>query len=158
MALLPFERLTLRTPLSPDEVYARLAAAVEPVRWYRSPFSRAHRPYEGEITPNGFKIRRVINYRNSFLPAITGRIRVDEIGSAIELVFRLHVVVAVFMVVWLGGAAAATIVGAAEILRGHAPAVAWIPLGMLVLGYAMMQGGFVIESRKAKRFFDELIR
>src|SRR5215471_2697940 len=36
MLLLPFRRLTLCTQLHPDEVYRRLAAAVEPMRRFRS--------------------------------------------------------------------------------------------------------------------------
>src|SRR5215831_2534302 len=149
MALVPFERLTLRSRLKSDELYRRLAAAVEPARWYRNPFSREqHKPYEGEIAPNGFRISRVIRYRNSFLPTIIGRIRADEAGSAIDMVLRLHLFVAVFMVVWLGGAAAGAIVGAVEISHGHASAVGLIPLGLFIFGYVLMQGGFVFESRK----------
>ena len=159
MALVPFERLTLRSRLKSDELYRRLAAAVEPARWYRNPFSREqHKPYEGEIAPNGFRINRVIRYRNSFLPTIIGRIRADEAGSEIEMVLRLHLAVAVFMVVWLGGAAAAATVGAVEVLRGHPSPAGLIPLAMFVFGYVLMQAGFVVESRRAKRFFDEVIR
>jgi len=74
------------------------------------------------------------------------------------MVLRLHLLVAVFMVVWLGGAAIGSIVAALEVSRGHASAVGLIPVAMLIFGYTFMQAAFVFESRKAKRFFDELIR
>jgi len=101
MTFLPFERLTLGTELRSDEIYRRLTAAIEPVRWIRNPFSRDHKPYESEINSSGFKITRVIRYRNSFLPIVTGCVRDEGAGCVVEIILRLNVIVAVFMALWL---------------------------------------------------------
>src|SRR5262245_20489738 len=139
MLLLPFRRLTLYTQLHRDEVYRRLAAVVEPTRW-RNPFSRDHKPYEGKISPNGFKILRIIRHRDSFRPVIIGNVRSERVGSAIEVVLRLHVVVAAFMTLWLGAAGVGTVVMAwEELSRGHGTAPAFAPFSLFILGYAMMQ-------------------
>src|SRR5215472_4770479 len=103
MTFLPFERLTLRTQLRSDEVYRRLAATVEPVQWFRNSLAGDDKTHQGEITSSGFKITRVIQYRNSFLPVVTGRIRDEGDGCIIEIILRLHFFVAVFMALWLGG-------------------------------------------------------
>ena len=72
MPLLPFDTFSLETPLAPGEVRARLAAAVEPKRRLRLGGGRC--PFEGEVEGDSFRVSRVINYRNSFLPHVRGRV------------------------------------------------------------------------------------
>ena|SRR5215831_6830336 len=159
MLLLPFERVTLYTQLHPDEVYRRLAAAVEPVRRFRDPFSRDHKPYHGKVSPSRFKITRVIQLQNSTLPAITGRIRSEGAGSAIELVLRLKIAIALFITIWLVLAATAAVNLVSDALsRGRSPAMALVWAGIIVFVCTVMQRGFVVESRKDQRFLEELIR
>jgi hypothetical protein len=56
----------------PREEFLRvLADNVEPERYLR--FSN-YRPYQGEVWTASFRIRRIIHYRNSWLPVITGRV------------------------------------------------------------------------------------
>jgi len=159
MLLLPFQQLTLYTQLHPDEVYRRLAAAVEPVRNFRDHCSRDHKPYQGKINPPRFKITRVIHDRNSAVPAITGRIRSEGAGSAIELVLRLKVAIALFLTIWLALAAYSAVDIASEAFsRGRSPALAFVWAGLFVFVSTVMQRGFVVESRKDQRFLEELIR
>lgn len=70
------ENYTLISPLSIEEVERRLKANIEPKN--NSLFSKFTRvstkPYEGHFYGNRFEIRRIIFYRNSFLPIITGHI------------------------------------------------------------------------------------
>ena len=158
MTFLPFERLTLRTELRSGELYRRLAAAVEPVRWIRNPFSRDHKPYEGKISSSGFKITRVIHYRNSFVPIVTGRVRDEGAGCVVEIILRPNVIVVVFMALWLSVVAGGAISIVAEVSRGRSAVAALVPFGLSVFGYALMQAAFVFESRKAKQFLDQLTR
>ena len=159
MLLLPFQQLTLYTQLHPDEVYRRLAAAVEPVRNFRDHCSRDHKPYQGKINPPRFKITRVIHDRNSAVPAITGRIRSESAGSRIEVVLRLHIAVALFITIWLVVVATSAVTIASDAhSRGRSPAMALVWAGIIVFVCTAMQGGFVVESRKDQRFLEELIR
>src|SRR5438270_8356589 len=74
--LLPLEDYILTTRLSVDQVCKRLADNIEPKRSFRfnTLFSNATKPYEGEIKGNRFRVSRIINYRNSFLPVIEGEV------------------------------------------------------------------------------------
>lgn len=73
---LPFENYVMTSKLSVEEVKRRLADNIEPKKSLRlSVFNRGtNKPYEGEILGDTFTISRIINYRNSFLPVITGHI------------------------------------------------------------------------------------
>src|SRR5215210_8756525 len=81
MPLLPFDSFSIDTRLSASEAAERLAGAVEPRRWLR--FGRGVKPFEGEVAADSFAIRRVIHYRNSFLPELRGRIEAVPSGSRV---------------------------------------------------------------------------
>ncbi|MFN0063228.1 MAG: hypothetical protein ACKVPX_12040 [Myxococcaceae bacterium] len=140
-----------------DEIIRRLGAATEPSKWLRNPFSRNHKPYQGQITGSTFKVTRVIHYRNSFLPTVVGSVRSDGTGAVIEATLRLNPFVTAFMALWLGGVTAGAIgMTAHQLSGGKNPAAAVVPALMFVFGYLLMQGGFLFESRKAKRFLEEI--
>ena len=56
--------------------------------------------FNGEILEESFKIQRNINYRNSFLPVIIGKIKETENGSEISIKMRLNHFVKGFMTFW----------------------------------------------------------
>lgn len=77
MKLLPYRKLILHTPLSPQQCAEHLAANMtvanpEGFRW-REP---RNTKFIGFIFGSRFKMRRVIDYRNSFLPIINGEIKI----------------------------------------------------------------------------------
>ena len=57
---------------------------------FTTPLPAHGKPYQGGVTPAEFKIARVINYRNSFLPMVIGRIRSEPVGSVVEVILRPH--------------------------------------------------------------------
>ncbi|AZB35921.1 hypothetical protein [Chryseobacterium bernardetii] len=72
MKYLPFERIVFNTNLPEQEVMTRLLDFVEPKKF----FSWKHiKDYEGSVDTNSFDISRVVKYRNSFLPQISGSIQ-----------------------------------------------------------------------------------
>jgi hypothetical protein len=75
--------------------------AVEPRRLWR--ISGLHRDFEGVLSMTGFKICRVINYRNSFLPIVVGKMlpRLQG-GTRIEVQMRMQWIVTAFMLLWPG--------------------------------------------------------
>lgn len=74
--ILLHEDYKIISTLSAEEIGRRIQANIEPKS--NSLFSRFTRitikPYEGYFYSNRFEIRRIIFYRNSFLPIITGHI------------------------------------------------------------------------------------
>lgn len=160
MVLWPFQRVSLRTALPADVVLQRLAAEVEPRRWFRSPFGKTpHKRFEGEITGERFRVNRIIGYRNSFLPQVAGSVRSDGLATVLEATLMLHPVVAVFMLFWLGAVGLGGLGLLAQLATpGEHSWLALAPTGMFVFGYLLMQLAYLAEARPAKRFLEEVTR
>jgi hypothetical protein len=157
MSVLPYERLTIETTLSVEEAQRRLAEAVEPRNYVRWPFQSRSKPFEGSITGEQFEISRVIGYRNSFLPRISGRIRQGPMGATIEATLALHPVVMIFMAVWLLGVGVIGLVMASAALSaGTFQSYGLIPIGMFVFGVLLCTLGFNFEASKAKSLLYQL--
>ena len=161
MNFLPFENITYKTSLMEDEIIKRLSDCVETQKTFRiDVFSGgAGKPYEGKINSQAFNIKRIINYRNSFLPRITGNIESDFDGIKIYVKMRLHVFVVVFLSVWCG------IIGIGSITflwhayyNSEVNFAALIPFGMLIFVYGLTTGGFKYESNKSKRDLQEIFQ
>lgn len=68
MNIFPSKTFTLQTTAPLAEVKQRLAKQTEEPKLVRWHFSYNHAHYQGTISDTGFEIRRIIHYRNSFLP------------------------------------------------------------------------------------------
>jgi hypothetical protein len=157
MGILPYERFTIETALAIEEAQRRLAEAVEPRKYVRWPLQARSKPFEGSVTREQFEIRRVIGYRNSFLPRISGHIRQGPIGATIDITLALHPVVLSFMAVWLlGVGCAALVVVSAAFRAGAFEPFGLIPIGMFVFGVLLCTLGFNFEAVKAKSLLKQL--
>jgi hypothetical protein len=100
-----YEKLTIHSPHSPQTLFDRLSHEVEARKLFRtrSLFSQPSvTPYEGTVSESGFKITRIINYRNSFLPVLRGRFIAEPPGTVVKITLSLHPAVAVLFVAFLG--------------------------------------------------------
>jgi hypothetical protein len=113
---LPFERSTLRSEAPPEVVEARLAGIM--VDWRSWP-STPPEPLRGAMTGGTFKAIRVLEgYRSSSFRApaapgtwtrnawdvvVVGNIQAVPAGTEVQVLLRLHGLVAVFTVCWFGG-------------------------------------------------------
>lgn len=100
MQLLPYDRFTIQTREPLLGVIERLDAQIEAPKAIRWNFSRNHTPYEGTIDSSGFKIYRIIHYRNSFLPNIRGRFKALPDKTVIRITMTLHPFVTAFLIFW----------------------------------------------------------
>ena len=156
MAVLPYRKIELYSPLPAEAVALALGNAVEPKRWLR--FGAGSRPFEGAVTQSSFDIRRIISYRNSFVPQIRGTIAPEGGGSRISITMQLHLAVAIFMTLWLSAVFLAVIASAPAVLSGRAElATALVPLGMFLFGSILTVASFSIEARKAERLLASLL-
>ncbi len=163
MPLLPYEKFEMTSSMSPGEVLVTLADSTEPRKWMRL-FGGGRCPFEGEVFGNAFEIRRIIGYRNSFLPQISGTVGPGPSGgSQIVVGMTLHPFVLVFMCVWFGGVIVANLAVVMSLLTGK-PAMhgsGWAalgPLAMLLFGWILVSGSFSLESRKATELLCLLLR
>lgn len=154
--LLPYRRFEIHSPHSAEQAERIVAAAVEAPRWFR--FGSGARPFEGKVGGAVFAFRRIIRYRNSFLPEISGRIASQGSGSRVSITMRLNVVVAAFLLVWFGGVLVGAVAMTFAVADGSAsPALVLVPIGMLLFGWALTAGSFAVEAKKATELLNELL-
>lgn len=163
MGFLPFERFTLHSNLRPDDILYRLCENVEPERTFRFRgffFSGNSKPYEGSVDQDGtFSIRRLINYRNSFLPVIEGVVENEGRGSRVKVKMRLNTFVLVFISIWLGIVGIVSVVMLIVAIRsGVLDQGTVIPLGMFLFGAVLTVLAFKFESTRSKRDLAELLQ
>lgn len=154
MKFLPAENITYKTRLNEDEIIKRLSDYIEPEKtfWLGMFNSSSTKSYEGQIEGQRFNIKRIIKYRNSFLPRINGVIERDLDGLTIKVKMRLHIFVIVFLCIWCGGVGLGCIALLTESLNSSEINLATlIPFGMLMFAYLLTMGGFKFESNKSKR-------
>lgn len=101
MKFLPYDHFSINTPQHSLEVIKKLETYIEPPKAIRWGFSRDHAPYEGTISTSGFKIHRIIHYRNSFLPIIRGQFESTNAGTTVHITMQLNSFVTAFLMFWL---------------------------------------------------------
>jgi hypothetical protein len=133
-----------------------LAARVEHSNGDR--LGRDRPSFEGEISIESLRLRRVINNRNSFLPQIRGRIIATTSGSIVEGTMRLHPVVLGFMIIWFAllfdFSSSAWIDMVSQ--RVWQPG-ALVSLVMFVFAWTLMSVAFTVEANKAKASLVEIL-
>ncbi len=160
---LPFERLTIKSYLGPEEVRQKLSLIVGPRQIHRDG-ATSRKPYQGELNENSFEISPVIDYRNSFLPVVKGEIRPEIDGTSIHITIRMNAIVEIFMVLLLGFDASMFFL----LLCGWlfsvgtfyvSPYVAiLIPIGLFIVQYVFSTSLFKLESVKSRSFLEDLFK
>ena len=166
MKFLPLENITYRTRLKEEEIINRLSDHIEPEKKIRlvSFDSGSTKAYEGQINAKSFNIKRIITYRNSFSPRISGVINKDFEGLKISVKMRMHIFVIIFMCFWCCMAVFGCVGVLIEVSNEPEFMLGdLMPFGMLLFGYALALGGFKYESNKSKKdlqriFEAEIIR
>ncbi|MGD1938936.1 MAG: hypothetical protein ACFCA4_15490 [Cyanophyceae cyanobacterium] len=100
--ILPSRRLELVVPASPTQVAQRLEGAIAPHPSGLAALRRVTKPFLGRSSDNGFEIRRRIDYRNSFIPIVTGQYAAIAQGTRITITMQIHPAVIVFVTLWSG--------------------------------------------------------
>ncbi len=159
MKFLPFEEITYKTSLSPEEVLERLGKVVR----HREnsdgvSFSREtnadNKAYEGTINGNSFSITRIIHYQNSFLPLINGVIERDVDGTKIRVKMRLHgsVMLLMLFIITIAIYISYSFFQSSKKFDLH---MLFPALG-IVYGYFLTMLGFNYEAAKSKKDLAEL--
>jgi hypothetical protein len=153
MPFLPHDRFAFDSPLSPDEASSRLADLVEPRPRYRLVYGPLSRPFEGEVTPRIFRIRRVVlGRRGAFALDIQGAIRRGARGSRIEGTMALHPLSRAFFHAWMGFTVLLFFVSLTMAFGdGFGFGVVLIPCAQFLLGWALMSHMITEEIHSARR-------
>lgn len=152
MRFFPYENINLETAFTEEEIYKRLNDFIEFDKSHRIGLygTKSNKKYSGQIIGNSFYIKRIINYRNSFLPRIEGTIISDNNGIRVNLKLRLYPVVLIFMIIWLSILTIMPFIAlnTGEIENGNLLPIL-IPFFMMLFGFLIFTIPFKIESRIA---------
>lgn len=113
----------------------------------------------GTISPPNFRIMSKINYRNSFLPVINGTIYTKEGRTVVDLRFRLHWFVRIFLAVWFGMTGLSFLIGLLLVLteRTAKPALLLTAASFLLVGQVLVRSAFYLPAKKAAARLEELL-
>ena len=92
MKYLPFEKITLETKLTEEEVINRLSDFIEPDDFFRFrmfSFNEPEKLYEGKINGKEFRMNRIVGGRRNVVPVVLGEIENDLDKTIINLTIRL---------------------------------------------------------------------
>jgi hypothetical protein len=161
----PYEKLVYKSPLNHNELLEYFKTQIEEEKSfglgsYNHNYSK---PYIGKIYGQNFEIKRAINYRNSFLPIINGKVLTSTNGTKIEVEMKLNTFVKVFMLIWLSGVSLACVfVSTNLILNLNKISIdslpVFIPFVMLFAGLVMTIGGFKYETKKSIKDLEYLLQ
>jgi len=165
-SILPYEQYTFVTKLSTTEVAKRIAENTG-LRPQMISFTRRDIPntlFTGFVSGDRFELSRVIQYKNSFLPLIKGKMTPFLGKTEISISMAPMRSVLIFMCIWLGGV---TMVCLGMLFYGFTnfhqvmgkgiefPVV--MPFFMWIVGVGMIIFGFRSESKRAKKMLVELL-
>ncbi|MHB1125332.1 MAG: hypothetical protein ACYC2T_00010 [Bacillota bacterium] len=105
MSFFPYASFRIETNLGVDKIAEKLNEIIEPVQIIREPATK-HKPFQGHIKNNKFKISRIINWRSTFLPVIKGEfdenvIKFSMLLKSTTIVSLLSVYVLSFLMLWV---------------------------------------------------------
>ena len=158
MKLIPQETYTIYTSISVPEIKEQMMKYVEPKKMFRF-FRGGSKYFEGDVSDSGFKLTRIISYRNSFLPIIKGSFEERASGLKVDVSMSMHPFVIAFMLFWFGGVGIGFITMLFSFIKSPTnfhPA-SLIPAGMLLFGWVLVSVGFWPEARKAKEKLNEIL-
>ncbi|BAY80011.1 hypothetical protein NIES25_64990 (plasmid) [Nostoc linckia NIES-25] len=154
MKVLPYNTFTISTSDPLSVVLQRLNAKVEATKAFR--FSTKHAPYQGSISEEGFQIRRIIHYRNSFLPMIRGRFEVESHQTIIHIEMSVHPFVMAFLgfwfFCWYGAIAPIILTGAMP--KHMVPVFLGMPILMLIIFWL----AFWLEANHSRTELTQIIQ
>ena len=124
-------------------------------------YSDRVKSYKGYVYEHNFVITRIINYRNSFLPEIRGKVYEENGQTYILINMQLIGLVKAFIILWLAGTGTACVGVIAETVKDLKSVISWyaitiIPFGMLASGCILAVIPFKVESGRSKKFIQQL--
>jgi hypothetical protein len=150
MKLFPSQEATLYSALPKAEVLDRLYYNVQPEHMAFAHKDHPARRFQGHIEGSSFTIKRVIGYRNSFLPVITGSLSELPKGTRINLRLKPMRRIAIIMTLWFGTAILLLIITVIASLTDDGSVIAaFIPLAMLAVGVALQHICFNTECERS---------
>ncbi|MBN1467581.1 MAG: hypothetical protein JXM74_08600 [Fusobacteriaceae bacterium] len=160
MKILPYEKYSLKCNCRREKIVEILQKNTDVNR----PFIKFKdsKKFWGKVELDSFKIERQISYRNNFLPVIIGRMIENEEKTIIEIKMRMHILVEIFVIIWLSFALSIGGITGKLFLKnlinnGGFKGELLTPFFMFLLGLTLTNVAFWLEVRKVKEEFIKLL-
>ncbi len=152
MKIFPYQKMVIKHNKTEDEIYDVINNQVEPCKLFGSRTST--KLFCGTCNKASFRLRRIIKYRNSFLPIIHGEIHSKEV----IITMKMHEAITIFMTIWLIGV---TIGSLFTIFAIFFSPFRWdylIVLSILPMGFLLIYFGFWKEVKIVEKELRKLIK
>lgn len=161
--IIPFSKFVIQTELSPSEIQRAISNMTEPKRdaiTYMTTFRDEHKPFEGEVAEDHFRIQRIIKYRSPFLPLIDGFVRSENHCSVVQIKMKLRFFVSAFLTLWLGLVGGLAVIAVFSKLIGGKPYIAPLisGIGMCGLVYTICVVDFSVNARRSYSLLKTALR
>lgn len=154
--ILPYLEHTIRTTKSPQEIHDIMQSVTFSKRVW---VSRPSGEFIGTIGQYDFKIMRIINYRNSFLPVIKGVIKKGEEAYVVTLKMQLHPLTYALLIGWFVLSGFSFLLGVLHLITSKPIDVTvflWTG-GFIAWGQILSRWGFFFQAKKDLKRLEELL-
>ena len=152
MNFLPFGRETLVSALSKEELLDRLAAVTRGAR--REGLPEIRPLFNGSVGEDGFRLSRVIEKGDNFLPLLIGKVEATPRGSILYVHYQLFSTTRFFLWFWSGVLLAFSLFFfsvSQQLLQGG------LCLSLMGINYALAVFFFHRQLLPSKKLFQDVI-
>jgi hypothetical protein len=158
--LVPYKRISILTNKTIQEATSILQRNTTK-RAYFKMFKDTSAFFEGDVSPVGFSLNRLIHYNNSFIPQIDGRFVKNDKGLQIQVNMHLHTFTMIFCMIWI----ILVFIFFLAFIQSMISSIRYfklnelsnfIPFFLLLFGYLIFTVPFKIEAKIAENKFYEL--
>lgn len=154
MTFLPYDKIVLKTKLTDKQIVSILNSITDTDTKFsfKKLFKSTNKTYFGSISDNNFEIKRIIYYKNSFLPISFGTIEKTLNGSTINIIMRMHMAVNIGISIIFSFFLFFSIISITLIDKMSNNGIThFIPIIILFLIYAIVMFFYKLESIQAKK-------
>lgn len=168
---MPYYRFKMSVPITPQQVIERIEKVVIDERLLKNKKTSVLASWSlnlpivpirkelflGTVDKSSFSAVRIINYRNSFLPVINGKVTPTAQGSQVSIQMNLHFIVLMFLSFWLAGVVFFAVAYSYSNLDFSLSMETIFPALFPLLGLLLISLGFIPEVIIAKRLLSKAI-
>jgi hypothetical protein len=157
MGPIPYERFVAESTLPPHELVRRLAAQIDPPRfWGRRRGNSVDKPFVGHMDGDRFILWPLPPFeRNAFRPVVVGAIEPHASGAIIRAVIRLHWPTAILMAIWISIPLSDALT---QILASRPWLTILVRIAFALMGYLFCMTVFWLGARSVKRRLVDMAR
>ena len=148
---IPHAKYEIRTELKRSEVLERILSEISTQSRIDKLLNNNRKNFRGSIGTDTFKLRKILDHRNSWNPTLKGKLYEDATGTTIKLRINIHPVVLIFSIVW------STLILTFGLEGTNSIEQALWPLGMIIFLYVLTFIFFNIATEQAVNALNKAI-